>query len=363
VSVEPFPLKAVSREEADLLNRVFGGRSRFSFSGGPGAFTLLFVPSGSPFPPEVSARIEADGRSLRIDLDRFFFRAALEAFLGGEDAAGLPAEAREAAAEAFLEDLLDRFESWSGAKTAIGEIDFPAGGPETAATPGGLCPGIPLHFRLLRENGEGGTAAVSGRILLDPSALEWLAGLLSRLPPGAVAGYDDVPVEMAVEIGRVRVPLGDLRGLEKDDILLADSGAWEEGGEAAVRVGPGVSFPATLKGRTVTVRERRGEAMNAEHSTDRTGGNGTGGDPRLPNLDELEITLRFEAGSRKILLGELKTIGPGYTFELEGSPDRPVTIRANGKRIGSGELVRVADRVGVRVLELAREGDSHDAVS
>lgn len=361
--MEPLPLKAVSREEADLLNRVFGGRSRFSFSGGPGAFTLLFVPSGSPFPPEVSARIEVDGRSLRIDLDRFFFRAALEAFLGGEDAAGLPAEVREAAAEAFLEDLLDRFERWSGSKAAIGEIAFPAGGTETAP-PGGYDSGIPLHFRLLRENGEDGTAAVSGNIHLEPPAAEWLAGLLGRLPPEGNAGCDAVPVETAVEIGRVSVPLGDLKGLEKDDILLADSGAWEEGKEAVVRAGPGVSFAATLEGRTVTVRERRGEAMNAKQSTGRAAGNGTGGDdPRAADLDELEITLRFEAGSRKILLGELKTIGPGYTFELEGSPDRPVTIRANGKRIGSGELVRVADRVGVRVLELAREGDSHDAVS
>lgn len=361
--MEPLPLKAVSREEADLLNRVFGGRSRFSISGGPEALTLLFVPSGSPFSPEVSARIEADGRPLRLDLDRFFFRAALEAFLGGEDATALPAEVREAAAEAFLETLLDRFESWSGAKAAIGEIAFPAGGPETAAPPGGPGSGIPLHFRLLRKKGEEGNAAVSGRVLLDPQASEWLAGLLGRLPPEGVAGYDDVPVETAVEIGRVRVPLGDLRGLEKDDILLADSGAWEEGGEAVVRAGPGVAFAATLEGRTVTVRERRGEAMNAQHSTGRTAGDGTGGDPRAADLDELEITLCFEAGSRKILLGELKTIGPGYTFELEGAPDRPVTIRANGKRIGSGELVRVADRVGVRVLELAREGDSHDAVS
>ncbi len=314
--MEPLPLRAVSREEADLLNRVFGGRSRFSFSGGP------------------------------------------EAFLGGEDATGLPAEVREAAAEAFLEDLLDRFERWSGSKAAIREIAFSAGGTETAAPPGGPGSGTPLHFRLLRENGEGGTAAVSGKIFLEPPAAEWLAGLLGRLPPEGDAGYDAVPVETAVEIGRVCVSLGDLRGLEKDDILLADSGAWGEGKEAVVRAGPGVSFAATLEGRTVTVRERRGEAMNAQQSTGRTGG-----DPRAADLDELEITLRFEAGSKKILLGELKTIGPGYTFELEGSPDRPVTIRANGKRIGSGELVRVADRVGVRVLELAREGDSHDAVS
>lgn len=359
--MEPLPLKAVSREEVDLRNRLFERGTRIPFSLGPDSFVVVFPPSEEPFVPEVSAGIEMNGRVSRLDLDRFFFRAAVEDFLGGEDFAVLPPEVREAAAEVLLERLVERFETWSGGKAAFREIHFPPAGRDPGKRP--VDPGVPLPFRLLRENGETGGPAASGRLCLDRETAGWLRGLLDRDPPLKAFEYDRLPVEVRVEIGRLRLTLADLKGLERDDVLLAERGAWEEGGEAVVRAGGRVSFPATLEGRTVTVREGRGKAMDTEHLSEKTGGDKAGGESPASNLDELEITLLFDVGSREIPLGELKTIRPGYTFELEGSPERPVTIRANGKRIGSGELVRVADRVGVRVLALLQGGNTHDDVS
>ena len=40
----------------------------------------------------------------------------------------------------------------------------------------------------------------------------------------------------------------------------------------------------------------------------------------------------------------------GYTFELPAVPDRLVTIRANAREVGAGELVDLGDKLGVRIV-------------
>ena len=57
-------------------------------------------------------------------------------------------------------------------------------------------------------------------------------------------------------------------------------------------------------------------------------------------------------GRIQLTLGELKGIQPGFSFELEKTTEKPVTIRANGKIIGTGELVQIDERIGVRVIEV-----------
>ena len=68
------------------------------------------------------------------------------------------------------------------------------------------------------------------------------------------------------------------------------------------------------------------------------------------DTENLPIKLVFVAGEMEIAFGDLARIVPGYIFDLRQSADRHVEIRANGSTIGSGELVEVDGRVGVRIL-------------
>ena len=76
------------------------------------------------------------------------------------------------------------------------------------------------------------------------------------------------------------------------------------------------------------------------------------GDPVEPAVDveSLPVKLVFVAGETEMPLRELHAMAPGYVFDLRQPVDRHVEIRANGKAIGTGELVEVDGRVGVRVL-------------
>lgn len=74
------------------------------------------------------------------------------------------------------------------------------------------------------------------------------------------------------------------------------------------------------------------------------------GDPDAAARD-LPVSIEFELGQLEMGLGELSNLQPGYVFtlptHLEGAN---VTIRANGRQAGRGEVVAVGDTLGVRLL-------------
>lgn len=72
----------------------------------------------------------------------------------------------------------------------------------------------------------------------------------------------------------------------------------------------------------------------------------------LAQLDELPVTVSFDLGESALALREVKLLQPGYAFELARGLERPVTVRANGAIVGSGELIQVGDCLGVRLVEL-----------
>ncbi|MDR0351029.1 MAG: FliM/FliN family flagellar motor switch protein [Puniceicoccales bacterium] len=85
-------------------------------------------------------------------------------------------------------------------------------------------------------------------------------------------------------------------------------------------------------------------------------------DTELSTLEEVQeyhgkkpkhqVTLTFEIFDQKIPISELETIDKGYVFSCDNPAESPVTICANGTPIGSGELVNVSGKTGVRILEI-----------
>jgi flagellar motor switch/type III secretory pathway protein FliN len=76
----------------------------------------------------------------------------------------------------------------------------------------------------------------------------------------------------------------------------------------------------------------------------------TGAHNAIP-VEKMPIVLTFETGRQKITLGELEKVKTGYTFECGNPVNTPVTICANDTPIGTGELLDVDGRIGVRIIE------------
>ncbi|MEM8985377.1 MAG: FliM/FliN family flagellar motor switch protein [Pseudomonadota bacterium] len=75
------------------------------------------------------------------------------------------------------------------------------------------------------------------------------------------------------------------------------------------------------------------------------------------DTDELNINVDFNLGHGMVRIADLRTLAPGYIFKLEEKPGAEVAIIAGGQEIGRGEIVQIAERLGVRIVSL--KGSSH----
>ncbi|PVZ12538.1 MULTISPECIES: type III secretion system cytoplasmic ring protein SctQ [unclassified Pseudomonas] len=70
-------------------------------------------------------------------------------------------------------------------------------------------------------------------------------------------------------------------------------------------------------------------------------------------LDELDLTLTCQVGRLDLTLGQLRELGEGSVLALDSRADDGVELVVNGRRIGHGQLVRIGEGLGVRVLSFA----------
>lgn len=71
----------------------------------------------------------------------------------------------------------------------------------------------------------------------------------------------------------------------------------------------------------------------------------------LVKVEELPITVVVEVGRLKMTIQKLVELTPGNLLELDVHPENGVDLVVNGKCIGKGELLRIGETLGVRILD------------
>ncbi len=72
-----------------------------------------------------------------------------------------------------------------------------------------------------------------------------------------------------------------------------------------------------------------------------------------PSPDEIPINLVVEVGRFQITVQKLMELQPGNLLELDVKPENGVDLVINGKCVGKGELLRIGETLGVRILDMA----------
>ena len=69
-------------------------------------------------------------------------------------------------------------------------------------------------------------------------------------------------------------------------------------------------------------------------------------------ITELPLNVVIEIGRIQLSIQKLMELQPGSILEMDLHPENGVDLVVNGKRIGKGELLRIGEVIGVRILDL-----------
>ncbi|MEY4939218.1 MAG: hypothetical protein RIQ93_953 [Verrucomicrobiota bacterium] len=185
-----------------------------------------------------------------------------------------------------------------------------------------------------------GAPFLAGTVHGESEACEYLATLAERATPRPVRSAADIPFAVDVAVARMILSVTALRDLAPGDVLLPNLSAAEwASGRCELWSGN--------RRLGAAVREKQTVKLHAMKQTTPTPP--PPGTAAALSVDDLPVQIAFDVGQIEVTVGHLRTLGDGYTFELPAAPERTVTIRANGREIGHGELVDLGDKMGVRI--------------
>ena len=391
---------AVSPRLLKLSNRLSQRRPPAAITMGSGA--IAFAPKGigsvdSIAPPDqrVTFHLLIDGRPAALQMQRSLYERILARIDPELLAADIDKEILPLLLESCIEDGITAAEA--GLQSRIELV--------AVKTTGSLdLDGLDIALDIFLNGEKAGEAALSAG-LEDIKRIAELS--VARPKPGR--SYGDLAVSIHMRAGAIWFDLDALRKLEIGDVLLVedDEARWQH---MAATVGERWLFPIDIASGKPTLRgpfrkadrkdqedwmmvdpsqtqddeqaldglvkerpgrrARRPESRNtaepgpeaasdevmegASMNTDID--TGPVAPPADAAFDELPVKLVFELGRFDMPLGELQEIGPGHVFELDRPLGEAVEIHASNRRIGQGEIVRIENQIGVRIVRLFGQG-------
>ena len=199
-----------------------------------------------------------------------------------------------------------------------------------------------LEF-IIKETSQASTW-IDGALFIPENLLPLLAEAWNNLPFKSPE-KTNLPVEgkVVLEIGRQTLTLKEFRSLRENDILLLGEGPDFEHGEVWLTISEDQSFQADWQSGKITLRSPLlFQTLPFNSSMD---------------IDLIPLDLQFVVGQKKLTLKELRALKPGYSFDFPASLEGPVKLMANGQLVGTGEIVMVEDRLGVRLIGLGHIED------
>ncbi|MDF0733072.1 type III secretion system cytoplasmic ring protein SctQ [Pseudomonas entomophila] len=198
----------------------------------------------------------------------------------------------------------------------------------------------PLHLDL--------TLTVGGSALavrLDSDAVGWSV-LLDALDQHTVPAPHDLgalPLSLHADGGEAWLTLAELRSLLPGDVVMLDP--WPDT-QVCLRLGRQLLLRAQREGHRLHLLEHPKTLKEATMSE-------AGDSPLDSSLDELQLKLTCQVGSVELSLAQLRELGPGSVLELAPRLHEGVDLVINGRRVGQGQLVKIGDGLGVRLLSFA----------
>jgi type III secretion protein Q len=207
----------------------------------------------------------------------------------------------------------------------------------------------PLVFSLrTKQDDIAGTLRVT-----DMNRAAQLGQLLDGVGKSAPALPLELPMPVSLWRGAVKISLGDVQSLRPGDVVLLDDVENEAATALMVIGGRFVApFEFTSEGPCLVAGLRPVTGSKWEWIMDQAKNPDAAQALDDADLENLPVTLVFELGRTALPLGEFKQLAPGAIVPLPEVAKETVDVIANGKRVGRGEIVRIGESLGVRLVRM-----------
>ncbi len=227
-----------------------------------------------------------------------------------------------------------------------------------------------------------------GRILLPESFRRDWKSYFSNLPPPSLSQelLEKITVDVGLELGHVRLNFSDWKSVRKGDFILLDHCSYDPDtgkGGVVLTLEQRPLFRGRFKENGIKLTEYpiyeevmhpmeehryeseeegdeehlygdelpEEEGFEFEEEEERREVEVTHAEPAI-SPEELPINLTVEVGRLRLTAQELMNLAPGNLLEVNVAPEQGVDLVVNGKKVGRGELIRLGETLGVRILSL-----------
>lgn len=318
---------------AALRRLAFCGRNTVRFDFGNAPFALRFIDRDTGFEPAAALLLQvgtAQGWLLLESYDMF-----------GEEWARIFERLDPMLARALLIEESSRLAAQLAVAggEAVQLLKLQIGQPFLTRVP-------TLALRVENESaGIGVRAALRSD---DPRFFSGLANALARCTPRRGMAPADARLPLRMSPGRIWLRRSEAAETHSGDVLLLPATGTPADVEATCidRHGARLPLRARLQGKQGKLTIIEGETMVNDVHQMQAGQEGTA------SLDDLAVPLTAVIGELELPLHAVGSLQAGYVFELPVSVDNAtVQLYTGSRRVGSGLLVAIGDRLGVRLVE------------
>ena len=206
---------------------------------------------------------------------------------------------------------------------------------------------LPLSFELLeadRSKPEGSNMrTIYGLLMMEERLYPLLQERLRFWPSGLNEDWEELETRLNIEIGQTQLSMQEINALKPADVLIPDGNEFQNEQLVRLRLKDDLHCEALLA------------AESEKTLTITTGWNTMADNEPQNNIDQIQklpVQLTFDLGDKTLSFNEVKQLRPGYVLDLPASLPEVVQIKAQNKQIGSGELVEVDGRIGIRITSL-----------
>lgn len=238
--------------------------------------------------------------------------------------------------ESALNPLLRQAEAGLGLKISV---------QSTSAEPHSTLYNMPLGFDIQIVNPENNSLQYEGfgLLLLDPHLYLHVQERLRHWPSDTNPDWEEHYTPVWLEISRVVFSMQEINQLQPSDLILLEDTHFEAEGLLRLCLDSGYYCEATLnqmKPSTLTINTEWMPMTDNEQKQS------------IEHISQIPVQLSFDVGEKTLSFNEVRQLRPGYVLELGKSLPEIIQIRSQHRLIGTGELVEINGRVGVRILNL-----------